>query len=617
MKKLINLGTSVDTGDGDFLRAGASKINDTFDDIYYELGDGNDVFSAGAFKTITSKDLTGGIYFPRFGQSLDINTTSTSIKIHLPKGTAKDFGKNIILRDIFGSWLDSPVEVKPASGDTIKGKTGYTQLYRNYSLITLVYTAKYRWEYVETTQIDQHRSEDLRSVVMNDFIASDNQTDFPNPFGVDKYNPDGLEVYRRGNKLYYGKTFSENSDYGSIGPNGELIPLDGMTIKLRDPCVVGDTVSFTSYIDGIETFRTSHSERTLIFKDMDVENSLNLPSNAIEFRRKDYVEDDDMEILSLSLKRLGIESYHNFNPYSYQIFLNGVMLTRMEDTGGKFFCDGVDKDITSPDLCKIEGGEWIPFQRMGDYSLIFDGATAVGIDFNFFFSQDDILQIVWYNNIIGTTLSVDEIRTEMDSSFVSTVDEYHISNSITIKDVDNVEGLPNQSHVVHDNTERIVRPQTVSEILNMVFGIGYIYMNYYNKESPEVTLGFGKWRRLEGAVIAGFSDDYSDTIYGQNNTFLDSNGRPTPTPGGQVGHQQTTLQKNNIPMATIEEQVLVKDINGHINIGMCMVDPDDDTTNDNMKYSEKVLTVGTEESQMEAIELMQPTTIVSMWVRVE
>lgn len=619
MKKLINIGSAVDTGDGDYLRKGAIAINDSINDIYHELGDDNMLFSAGAWKIIDESDLKDGIFNIRFGQSLIVNTSKVSIKIHLPKGAPEHIGKSIKLRDVFGTWLDRPVEVKPASGDTIKGITGYTQLHKNLMDVEMVYTSKGRWEYVESTSIDKHESGDLKSVIHKDYIATEGQVDFPNPFGVDRYNPLSVEVYRRGNKLYYGDDFNDASEYGSIGEEGELIALDGITIKLKDPCEEGDTISFVSYIDGVETFRTSHTKRTYKLIDTDKNSKSEFFDNDLKFDESMYEEDiDGNRKIYYSLRDLGIESYDNVNPYAMNIYLNGVMLTKVEDIdGGKYYCYGADKDYDSPLTCQINGGEWIPEESKADYNFVYEGSSISGIEFNFPFEDQDILVLEWFNNIIGTLLNEDQIREMMDKSFVSSTDEFYVSDRIKIRDVENIEGLPTQEDVEYIEEEDFIKPSTFGHIIDLLYPIGSIYMNLYNKNSPELIMGFGKWRRMSGKVLAGFSDDYSDTNYGQNHDYLDNSGNPTALPGGTIGSPTHKLTTEHIPMLENDSKVLVKDSDGDINIGSCMIDPEDEGATNQRLYSEKELSFGTDKDHVKEISNLQPTMVVSMWVRVE
>ena len=141
-------------------------------------------------------------------------------------------------------------------------------------------------------------------------------------------------------------------------------------------------------------------------------------------------------------------------------------------------------------------------------------------------------------------------------------------------------------------------------------------MNYFNKTSPEYTLGFGVWRRLSGHVLAGFSEDYSDITYGQNHDYLDNSGQPTATTGGSVGSPSHKLTSKNIPLLETEREVLVMDRGGDIDIGACLVDPDDEELSNPKKYSESKLHLGNIDSEISAISNLQPTKIVSMWVRV-
>jgi len=625
MKREINIGDAVDTGQGDYLYLAGKKINDNFSEVYRELGDDNVLFSAGSWKIKTKKDLVKGILNVNYGQSLVLDTTLTPMKIHLPKGGVENVGKVIKLRDVHGSWFKNPIELKPFSGDTIKGKGGYTVINRNFSTIELVYTSKARWEFVETTQIDKHTINEAGSVVTSDFIAIAGQTDFPEPFDAERYNPNGIEVYRRGNKLYYGSEFSEASEYGSIGSNGQLIPLDGNTIKLRDPCSEGDTISFTSYLDGVEVFRTSKNKRSFVMKNKKNifgEESLPESSNFVVFDEASYqstINSDGVEkkFINIPLSTFNIHSYDKLNPYTLDILLNGVMLTRLEDYGGEYYCMGAtdNKDYESPFTCELNGGKWIADTRDADYSFTFSGSSVDGIEFNFEFKEDDILTLIWYNNIIGTTLSLDEIAVELDKSFINTTNEYYVSHKASIPNYKSYTGLPPQKEVVIDEGEKIVRPNHVDDIMNMVYPIGHVYMNYFNKHSPEQTLGFGEWRRLSGYVLAGFSDDYADTVYGQNNNFLDVNNKPTATPGGTYGAAEVILDKKNIPYNTYDNPVLVADTDGDIDIGACLIDPEDEGLILPKRYTEKMIGIGME-SNVEAVSLLQPTAIVSMWVRV-
>ena len=119
MKQNINIGNVVDDGTGDYLRKGGIKINENFDELYYELGDGDVPYSAGAWKTYDAS--SGQTLKAEWGKSYAINTSSGRVTINLPKGTVNDYNKVIRARDVFATWNVNPVTLVAASGDTIKG----------------------------------------------------------------------------------------------------------------------------------------------------------------------------------------------------------------------------------------------------------------------------------------------------------------------------------------------------------------------------------------------------------------------------------------------------------------------------------------------------------------
>ena len=57
-KQTINIGSSADDGTGTTIRAGGDLINDNFNEIYTELGDGSSLAVASKTQTLTNKDLT-------------------------------------------------------------------------------------------------------------------------------------------------------------------------------------------------------------------------------------------------------------------------------------------------------------------------------------------------------------------------------------------------------------------------------------------------------------------------------------------------------------------------------------------------------------------------------
>ncbi|MGR2462413.1 hypothetical protein ACUX4R_26430, partial [Salmonella enterica] len=154
-----------------------------------------------------------------FGDSWAINTTAGSITVNLPKGSVSDYNKAIKLRDVWGTWASQNVILVAASGDTLKGSPNPRNLDKNLMDVELVYCSPGRWEYVENKRVDKITTSDLSTVAKKEIVvAVDGQTDFPNVFGTTNYNIANLEVYLRGNLLYYGDALNENSNYGSIDP---------------------------------------------------------------------------------------------------------------------------------------------------------------------------------------------------------------------------------------------------------------------------------------------------------------------------------------------------------------------------------------------------------------
>ena len=58
-KQIINIGSSADDGTGTTIRAGGDLINDNFNEIYTEFGDGSALASASKTQTLTNKTING------------------------------------------------------------------------------------------------------------------------------------------------------------------------------------------------------------------------------------------------------------------------------------------------------------------------------------------------------------------------------------------------------------------------------------------------------------------------------------------------------------------------------------------------------------------------------
>ncbi|AGN30018.1 baseplate wedge subunit and tail pin [Vibrio phage nt-1] len=250
MKQTINVGQIVDDGTGDYLRQGGIKTRDNFDEIYSHLGDGSRLYAAGAWRTwkYASTYLNGDtsynsanadLYFDEygdgqgpelhanFGESWTIDTTLGDVDVYLPAGVEEaDYGKAIRIRDVKGVWDKNIVTVYPDSKDSIKRVAASTQTdlgtgaeFTNaYQDLELVFTPPRHWEYVAQKYVNGLTFGDVPSVLRRAIISRQGQRDFNMSLELNGgiYNQAAVEVYRRGNLMYFGDDLSDFSDYGSI-----------------------------------------------------------------------------------------------------------------------------------------------------------------------------------------------------------------------------------------------------------------------------------------------------------------------------------------------------------------------------------------------------------------
>lgn len=212
MKQQIVIGSAVDDGTGDYLRRGGEKINSNFTEIYNQLGDGQIPHAAGAWKRYSAVGTTLNVIF---GDAYTIDTTGGAITVKLPTGKPSDYGRVIRLRDVNGSWAVNPVSLVAGGTDTVKGSSSKHKLWRNYLDAELVYCSPGKWEYAENKLVSGISSTNMATVATKEIIATAGQTDFSDIF-ESSYNASAIEVYRRGNLLYYGGKINSDSDYGSM-----------------------------------------------------------------------------------------------------------------------------------------------------------------------------------------------------------------------------------------------------------------------------------------------------------------------------------------------------------------------------------------------------------------
>lgn len=600
MKQNINIGNVVDDGTGDYLRKGGIKINENFDELYYELGDGDVPYSAGAWKTYDAS--SGQTLTAEWGKSYAINTSSGRVTLQLPKGTVNDYNKVIRARDVFATWNINPVTLVAASGDTIKGSSSSVEINVQFSDLELVYCAPGRWEYVKNKQIDKIVSSDISNVARKEFLVEvQGQTDFLDVFNGTSYNVNNIRVKHRGNELYYGDVFSENSDFGSPGENeGELVPLDGFNIRLRQPCNIGDTVQIETFMDGVSQWRSSYTRRQIKVLDSKLTSKTSLEGSI-------YVTDLSV-MKSIPFSAFGLIPGEPINPNSLEVRFNGILQQQAGTAGYPLFlCEGANSD--TQEGCISLGGEWK--ESNTDYSIEYEDGKPTSLLFDRKFESGDIIVITWFNNDLGTLLEKDDIIELTDDRYVSKGSSTEVTGDVALTDFDKI-GWPNVEKV--DSYTRTYN--SISSIFDSIYPVGSIYENAINPNNPVTYMGFGSWKLFgKGQVLVGWNDDVTDPNFALNNNDLDSSGNPSHTAGGTVGTTTVTLENANLPATKTDERVLIEDENGSVIIGGCQYDPDE-TGPIYTKYREDYATTNSSHTPPANISNIQPSITVYRWIRI-
>lgn len=601
MKQNLKIGNVVDDGSGDYLRQGGLKINDNFDQLYYQLGDGKNPHAAGAWKTWNAAQ--GSTLNAEFGHSYTIDTASGRVAVRLPKGTVAEYNFVIRLRDVFSTWQINPVTIIPAVGDTIKGSPNAVEIKRNLADLELVYCAPGRWEYIDNKQVDRISNNDIATVVKAEFIGTQNQTDFLSVFPTHDYNTTNLEVYHRGNLLFYGKNniFDPvNAEFGSVGPNGTLVPLDGKTVRLRQKCNAGDTVIIVSYMDGLGQWRASYNRRQIRVLDSRYTDRKTINGSVVVA--------DLATKKNFTMVELGVDDSQPVNPNACELTINSILQCEAGTAGLPIFrCEGAQGETA--DICYNNGGDWIESATDFRYILDDEGIKIVSVEFDTPLEDGDVLGIVWYNNDIGTTLSMDEILSSTDDRYVSSGGYVSITGDVRIIDTHNP-FWPNVEPVAPTD----FKPSSVAALFNIVHPVGSVYENTVNPNNPATYMGFGTWQRLESTMLVGWSSD-PGSRFNLNNNDIDIQGNPTATAGGTGGKANVRLEVGNIPKLTTDDKVLVVDANGPIIVGGCQFDPDSQGPA-YTKYREDKTTINKiYEEGAQAVDVMNPYLVVYRWVR--
>ncbi|UNA02521.1 baseplate tail fiber connector protein [Serratia phage SP1] len=601
----LNIGNTVDDGTGDYLKKGGEKLNNNMDSLFTQLGDGNIPHSAGAWKTHS----TGALVLTEFGQSIAVNTQGGRIKVTLPKGTTKDYNKVVRLRDVWKSWGNNPVTISVISPDRIKGSPEDKILDRNLMDVELVYCAGGNWEYVENKTVNKITTSDMSTVDKKEFLVKDDsQKDFPVIFVNAEYNIAQVEVYRRGNLLYYGDSLSDDSDYGSIDPTdpNKLAPLDGKTLRLRVPAVKGDVVTVVTYQDGLAAYRASYERRVLrVFQTGDTAQKTEPGKVWVGDLTQKY---------TFTADELGITGRDSINPNTVEVSINGTTLVKAGDADYlTFTCEGVEGNFSNQNDCIANGGQWVTGGE--DFSLEFGINDKVSeIKLGRPLESGDVLTARWFNNDIGSLLDwdgPDGIRERADEIYLNSEQVFNLTGLIEYSDLNN----PSQKTMEQAAPKPAFRAQTVSDLFDLFHPIGTIYENAHNPANPITYMGLGLWvRYAEGQAVVGWSSDPTNPNFHFNKDDTDASGNPTATSGGSSGKDSVTLDLANIPRAQADQIVLIKDPNGSISIGACMVDPDA-TGPDIKTYREGYVTIRDGKTAA-AIPLIQPSITAHKWIRV-
>lgn len=602
MKQNLNIGNMVDDGSGDYLREGGLKINSNFNDLYYQLGDGSTPHAAGAWKTIASKDKT--VVNVDFGSAYAVDTSAAAIQINLPKGSQAKYNQVVRLRDVFGTWQTNNVIISPALGDTLKGDSKPKVFTTNLSDLELVYCSPGRWEYVGTKQLNKISNSDTATILRKEFIATEGQTDFLDVFDGTFFNTLNTHVYRRGNLLYYGFEFNENSDYGSVGENGEITSLNSKSIKLREPCSNGDAISIITYLDGIAQWRSTYNRLDVVILDENKTTDASIDGAKYVTNLNTFNE--------ISIQQLGYKLTENsglINQNTLEVYINGVFLNESGSAGlPEFKCENAD--AKNYEDCIFQNGNWVYSNT--DYRLVLNGDSGLikGLIFDRKFENGDVITIKWFNNDIGTTLKIDEITDVTDEKYVSS-QIVNLTGKIRITDFDN----PTQPNVeeVGQSSFEISTPYSIFEL---IYPVGTIYENSINPNNPASYMGFGSWVLFgEKQFTVGWTKDNQDNLFHFNNNDIDESKNPSATAGGTGGSRSVSLSNENLPISTTNETLLIADANGTVVVGGCQFDPDEQGPA-YTKYREGTAQINKNNSVPKRIDILPPYITVYRWMRI-
>lgn len=137
-KDLINTGVAGDSSTGDNLFTGGTKINTMFQEVYNAFGkvgaNPQIIHATGYWQTPTRASYT----FPvAIGSQLNVDTRNGSLVVKLPNGK---IGEMVKLRDVYGSWENSPCVVRADGLEQINSQLGDITFDDPFSELTFVCT---------------------------------------------------------------------------------------------------------------------------------------------------------------------------------------------------------------------------------------------------------------------------------------------------------------------------------------------------------------------------------------------------------------------------------------------------------------------------------------------
>ncbi|WP_046965571.1 baseplate wedge subunit and tail pin, partial [Xanthomonas pisi] len=110
-----------------------------------------------------------------------------------------------------------------------------------------------------------------------------------------------------------------------------------------------------------------------------------------------------------------------------------------------------------------------------DYSIEYDGNDATiarALVFDRKFEDQDIIDITWFNNDLGTLLSIDDILDTTDERYVAQGATVNVTGDVALTDFNNI-GWPNVEPVPTYSREF----SSIANIFNTIYPVGTIYEN--------------------------------------------------------------------------------------------------------------------------------------------